>query len=145
MRKLLHANVSGDGEHVASLLQCVLRRNECAALFGRFDNENAERQAADQPIAHGEVATFRRRIRRKLTEKAAVLLDLAEQKAVLARINYIHTAAKHAKHGHSRIQRAAQCHCVDAARTTRDNYAAARCDQLGKLLRVQQAVSAAPP
>src|SRR5919108_4403190 len=49
-------DASRNAEHLTSLLQRHARRDQCSAAFGRLDDDHAQAEPADDPVAHRKVA-----------------------------------------------------------------------------------------
>src|SRR5579883_844276 len=62
-------------------------------LYSSLHNDHAQRKAADDPVADGEV--FRRRVRAqaKLRNQRSIFDHLVRQLYILARVNHIHSRA----------------------------------------------------
>ena len=54
-----HINCTRDGKERSALRQRIARRNQRAAVFGCFDDENAPCKTADQTVSLREIARVR--------------------------------------------------------------------------------------
>ena len=138
------AEIAGNGKYVPALLQRQPRRDERTALRRGLDHENANGKAAQNTVAHREIAAHWARPRRVFAQEAASRRDLRKQLAVFRWIGDVEPAGQHTNDRLRQVHRALQRHGIDAACTAGHHKPAACGDQAGELLGVQQAVGAAP-
>ena len=111
----------GDGEDLAVLLHRVMRRRERAAPRGGLDDDHAQAEAADDPVALGEEAGDRLLPHRRLAEQGAGGGDLVGQRLVLGRIDLRQPVGQDGQGPAPRLQRPAVRGRVDPPRQARDH------------------------
>ena len=93
-------------------------RNKRAAFQGRFHNDGAEREAAQDPVPHRKMLRQGRHTGRKLADDAAMGANILKQAVVCRRVINIHTACKHRDRRCTGGNRAAKRHGVDPGRAS---------------------------
>ena len=138
-------HVAGHRQHIASLFECTACRNERPALLARLDDDDRAREAADDAIALGEMVLLRWRSRHELAQDGALVLDLARQGSVLARIDDIGARPKNRYGAPRRRQRPAMGRRIHAARQAGDDNHSTRCQIAGQPLCDSQSVRRCRP
>ena len=89
------AHVPGHGKYLAVLLQCVLDRNQRAALLRSLDDDHPQAQATDDAIAAWEGPSLRLGPPSKLGDEGTAFAELAVEWGMGARIGDVGPAAQH--------------------------------------------------
>ena len=109
------------GEDFLALLVGVPGGDQRAAAVGRLDDDHAQRQAADQPVALRKRAGQRLHVRRRFADQRALGGDFGGQLVVLRRIDVHHAAGQHGDRPSAGRQRAAMRRGIDAAGQSADD------------------------
>lgn len=126
---------SRDGEDFPVLFQGQTRRDQRTALPGRFDDQQTNAQAADDPIAPGKVAGFGRRARWKFGNDRAVFDDFQRQLLVSGGINSVQAGSGYGN-GQATAAQCADVACrIDTQRQAAGNDETASGQRTGKVLR----------
>ena len=108
---------AGHREHLAALFQRHPRRDQRARAARRLDDDDAERQPRDQPVAAREIAAARLPAERHFADGRAVGQDRRRKLRMLGRIDVIVPAGQH-RDGAAR-EACAMGGGIDAAREPR--------------------------
>lgn len=81
---------AGHGEHFAALLERKPRRDQGARALGGLHDDDADRQARNQPVAAGKIARAGLPPKRHFRDQRALGEDRRGQIAVLGRVDFDH-------------------------------------------------------
>ena len=109
-------NAAGHDKNFPALIRGEIDRDERAAAGGRFDDDHAETEAGDDPVAGGKIRRVRLPARRIVGDERALLDDPRRQVLVLGRVNDVDAAAKHGDRSAARLDRRLVRGRVDSAR-----------------------------
>ena len=133
------------GEHLAALLVRVPGRDQRAGAVGRFDDDRAQRQPADDAIALRKRAAERHHPRRRFADQVAVRRNFVGQLLVLGRIDFQQAAGQHGDRPPAGRQRAAMGGRIDAARQAAHDREARPRQAAGQPLGLREPVARGMP
>ena len=104
-RALLYETVGPDGRGIVdtawhgvdrpSLLACLIRADQRAALSSRLDNEHTKRTSANDAVAHWKCLTIRLHLHRKFSNHRTGGGDFFRERLIFWRVNREEATADH--------------------------------------------------
>ena len=129
-----------DGEDFAVLFGGKAGGDEGAATGSGFDNDCADREAADDAIALGEASGTRRGVGRSFAEEGPALEDLFGEGVVFGRVDVEDAATEDGEGSSAGGEGAAVGSGIDTASQAADDGDAGSCEAPGKAFRLAESV-----